>query len=272
MKAAFKALFFFFIPGVLCIGCTKQKQQTQRLTLVEGVLSVGVEVGYPPMEYLDIDGETLIGFDIELAKALADTLRLHVRFIDTAWEGIMAGLDADKYDIAINITMLPERQKKYNFTKPYIDSSITIVALKSSLLKVEKPEDIAGCSVAYQSDTTAQYFTEKLREKSVRFTPFSYDKILNCFDDLRLERVDAVVVDNIVAYDYAGKENSPFAVIWQGPSNESIGICLKKGNDALTIALNTALDELFEDGTLLRISQKICNHDMVSSHYRAGYP
>jgi len=74
-----------------------------------------------------------------------------------------------------------------------------------------------------------------------------------------------VVVDNIVAYDYAGKENSPFEVVWQGPSDEFIAICLKKGNDALTIALDNALDELFENGTLLKISQKIFNRDLVSS-------
>jgi polar amino acid transport system substrate-binding protein len=216
------------------------------------------------MEYYDTDGETLIGFDIELVKALADKLGLRVNFIDTAWEGIMSGVDVDKYDMAINITILPERQERLNFTKPYIDSSITIVTLKGSSIKIEKPEDIAGYSVAYQSDTTAQYFTEKLSENGVQFTPFAYDKILNCFDDLKIGRIDLVVVDNIVAYDYAGKVNSPFEVIWQGPSDEFIGICLKKGNDALTNALNNALDELHEDGTLLRISQQIFNRDLVT--------
>jgi polar amino acid transport system substrate-binding protein len=265
MKATFKMLFSFLMLGVLCNGCTKQKQQSQGLTLVDGVLSVGVEIGYPPMEYYDADGETLIGFDIELVKALADKLGLRVNFIDTAWEGIMSGVDVGKYDMAINITILPERQERLNFTKPYIDSSMTIVALKGSSIKIEKPEDIAGYGIAYQSDTTAQYFTEKLSAAGVQFKPFAYDKILNCFDELKIGRLDLVVVDNIVAYDYAGKENSPFEVIWQGPSDEFIGICLKKGNDALTNALNNALDELYEDGTSLRISQQIFNRDLVTS-------
>jgi polar amino acid transport system substrate-binding protein len=177
----------------------------------------------------------------------------------------MAGLDVNKYDIAINITILPERQERHNFTKPYIDSSITIVALKGSSIEIEKPEDIADYGIAYQGDTTAQYFTEKLGKNGVQFTAFSYDKILNCFNDLEIGRIDLVAVDNIVAYDYAGKENSPFEVIWQGPSDEFIGICLKKGNDALTNALNKALEELYEDGTLLRISQQIFNRDLVTS-------
>ena len=258
-----KMLLLFFIAGVLFNGCVKQKQQG--LTLVEGVLSVGVEAGYPPMEYFDVDGETLIGFDIELVKALADRLGLKAKFIDTAWEGIMAGLVANKYDIAINITILPERQMKHNFTKPYIDSSITIVVPKGSSLKIKTPQDIAGLSIAYQSDTTAQYFAGKLSKEGVKFSPFSYDKILNCFDDLQMGRVDLVVTDNLVAYDYTGKKNSPFELAWQGPSDEFIGICLKKGNDALTDALDNALEELYKDGTLQEISRQIFNRDLVSS-------
>ena len=241
-------------------GCTKQPHG---LTIEQGILSVGVEVGYPPMEYYDTDGKTLMGFDIELTRALADRLGLEVKFIDTAWEGILAGLDTGKYDIAINVTILPERQKRYNFTKPYIDNSMTIVLLADSAIKIERPTDIAGYRAAFQSDTTAQYFTERL--SGINFTSFAYDKIINCFDDLRLQRVDVVVVDSLVAYDYAGAENSGFVIGWQGPVDETIGICLQKGNDALTAALDQALDELFADGTMSKISQEIFGRDVVSS-------
>jgi ABC-type amino acid transport substrate-binding protein len=174
-------------------------------------------------------------------------------------------LDTYKYDIAINITILSERQKKYNFTKPYIESSMIIVTLKDSSIKIEKPEDIENYSVGFQSDTTAQYFTEKLTNQGICFRPFAYDKIPNCFDDLRSGRLDLIAVDNLVAFDYTGKTNSPFEMVWQGRADEYISICLKKGNDALTIALDNALDELFADGTLLDISQKYFNHDLISS-------
>jgi polar amino acid transport system substrate-binding protein len=262
MKPVYKVLLIFFTSNVLLAGCIKQSQR-QGLTIREGILAVGVEIGYPPMEYYDADGQTIIGFDIDMTKALADKLGLQVIYIDTAWEGILAGLDADRYDIAINITILPERQNKYSFTKPYIDSSITIAAVKGSGFQIEAPEDIVGYNVGYQGDTTAQYFIERLSERGASF--YSYDKILNCFDDLALRRLDLIVVDNIVAFDYAGKENGLFEVIWQGPSDEYIGICLKKGNDALTNTLNNALDELFENGTMLQISKKVFNRDIVSS-------
>jgi len=249
---------------------------------MEGILSVGVEIGYPPMEYYDTDGVTPIGFDIDMTKALAEKLDLQVNYVDTTWEGILAGLDANRYDIAVNITILEEREKRYNFTKPYIDSSMTIVTLENSPIKIENPLDIAGFRVAYQRDTTAQYFTERLREQGIIFTSFAYDKITNCFDDLALRRVDLIVVDNIVAFDYAkkpglnkpdlnmnrhtrtGRTNASFEVVWQGPSDEYIGIALKKGNDTLTTALNNALDELFQDGTMQEISQKYFNRNIYS--------
>ncbi|MCL2185427.1 MAG: ABC transporter substrate-binding protein [Treponema sp.] len=249
--------------AALFISC--YAKQNQGLTITEGVLSVGVEIGYPPMEYFDVDGVTPIGFDIELTKALAEKLGLKVNYIDTAWEGILAGLDAKRYDIAVNITILEERQKKFNFTKPYIDSSMTIAALKDSQIKIDKPQDIIGLRIAYQGDTTAQFFTEKLKNQGLIFTSFSYDKITNCFDDLLLGRVDLIAADNIVTFNYAQKTDGVFEVIWQGSSDEYIGIALKKGNDALTLALNNALEELFKNGTMLEISLNIFNSDLVSS-------
>jgi len=263
VKINITAFVFLSLSAVFLSVCAKPKQGG--LTIEDGILSAGVEIGYPPMEYYDSDGVTLTGFDIELTKALAEKLGLHVKYIDTSWEGILPGLAAGRYDIAVNITILGERQKRYNFTKPYIDSSMTIVTLKDSLLKIESPEDILNRRAGYQGDTTAQYFTERLRERGLTFSSFSYDKIINCFGDLKLGRLDLIVVDNIAAFDYAGKENSPFKVVWQGPSDEYIGICLKKGNDALTAALDKALDELFADGVLAEISQKFFRRDLVSS-------
>jgi len=266
MKINLTAFVFLLLSAASLSVCAKPKQSG--LTIEDRILSVGVEIGYPPMEYYENDGVTLAGFDIELAKALAEKLGLRAKFIDTSWDGILPGLAADRYDIAVNVTILSERQRRYNFTKPYIDSSMTIVALKDSPLKIARPEDISNRRAGYQGDTTAQYFTERLRERGLTFSSFSYDKIINCFDDLKLGRLDLIVVDNIVAFDYAGKENSPFEVVWQGPSDEYIGICLKKGNDALTAALDKALDGLFADGVLAEISQKYFNRDLVSSLWK----
>jgi len=247
-----------FVLPLLCamfIGCVKNSNSP---TIEKGVLSVGVEIGYPPMEYYGADG-ALLGFDIELTKALADKLGLQVKFIDTAWDGILAGLDAQRYDIAVNISVLPGRQERYNFTIPYIHTFMTVVTRSDSLIRIYNEEDIAGYRAAFQGNTTAQYFMERLSYRGVMFTPFSYDKIINCFDDLKLGRVDLVVADDIAAFYYIGKENSGLQIAWAGPNNsygEDIAFCLKKGNDKLTNSLNNALDKLFKDGTVAAIYER----------------
>jgi polar amino acid transport system substrate-binding protein len=250
-----KIIIIFPLLCVLFIGCSKNVSSP---TIQKGVLSVGVEIGYPPMEYFGANG-VLLGFDIDLIYALAEKLGLKVNLFDTAWDSILAGLDADRYDIAVNVTVLPERQKKYNFTKPYINSFMTIVTRTDSKIKIDKAEDIAGYRAAFQGNTTAQYFSERLNNRNVRFTSFSYDKIINCFGDLKLGRVDLVIVDNIVAYYYTGTENSGLQIAWadtDSSSDELIAICLKKGSDALTGIINKALDEMTADGTVAAISDR----------------
>ena len=104
---------------------------------------------------------------------------------------------------------------------------------------------------------------EELAEEGLVFTSYEYDKVMYCFNEMELGRVDVIMTDLLVAYEYVSRQNSPFKIVWQG-GDEQFGICLKKGNDALTEAINKALDELFDDGTLLKISNEIFGMDLVS--------
>ncbi|MDR2618828.1 MAG: ABC transporter substrate-binding protein, partial [Treponema sp.] len=234
--------------------------------LEKGVLTVGMEIGYPPMEYYGSDGTTPVGFDVSMANAIAAKLGLKVKFVDTAWDGIFAGVDTGKYDCIISsVTITDARLAAHNFTKPYVGNAQAIVLLKGSSLNVKRPEDFAGLGVAYQAETTSDIYMAKLADEGLRFTPYEYDKVMNCFDELRLGRVDAIICDSLVAVDYIAPADSPFEIVWQGPAEEVFGICLKKGNDALTAAIDNALDELFADGTMLKISREVFNMDMVSA-------
>ena len=98
----------------------------------------------------------------------------------------------------------------------------------------------------------------------LNYTPRRYDQVIRCFDELRLGRVHAIITDLLVAYDYIAPADSPFEIVWRSDEPEVFGICLKKDNDALTEAFNKALEELFEDGTMLRISYDIFGMDMVT--------
>jgi polar amino acid transport system substrate-binding protein len=263
LNRVFLALFAALaLGGVLFDGGSKQ---SGGMTIKPGVLMVGMEIGYPPMEYLDSNGKPA-GFDVEMAGLVAAKLGLKVELVDTAWDGIFAGVDTGKYDcIMSSVTITEARIAAHNFSKPYIGNAMSMVLLKGSKIRARNPQELGGLGVAYQAETTSDFYMADLAAKGLKFTPYEYDKVINCFDELKLGRVDAIVTDSLVAVDYIAPADTPFELVWQGPADEKFGICLKRGNDALTAAIDKALDELFAEGTMHQLSQKIFKLDMVSA-------
>ena len=241
-------------------------RQSGGLTIKPGVLSIGMEIGYPPMEYYGPDGRTPMGFDVEMGKAIAAKMGLTAEFVDVGWEGIFAGVEASKYDcIMSSVTIFHERQEAHNFSQPYVSNTLAMVLLKNTNITARTPEECTGLNVAFQADTTADYYMEELAGKGLRYTPRRYEKVMYCFDELVLNRVDVIVTDLLVAYDYIAPANTPYEIVWTSDDPEIFGICMKKGNDALTEAIDKALDELFADGTMVRISQEIFGMDLVTA-------
>ncbi|MCL1815238.1 MAG: ABC transporter substrate-binding protein [Treponema sp.] len=250
---------------VLALMASCKPAESGELTMKKGVLMIGMEIGYPPMEYFDASG-TPIGFDVEMGKAIADKLGLDPEFIDTAWEGIFSGVDTKKYDcIMSSVTINPARQAVHNFSKPYVSNTLAMVVLKGTTVTARTPIECTGLDVAFQSDTTSDFYMEKLAAGGLKYTPRRYEKVMYCFDELKLKRVDVIVTDLLVAIDYIADPNGPFEIVWKSTEDERFGICLKKGNDALTNAINNALDELFEEGTMLKISNDTFGMDLVSA-------
>jgi polar amino acid transport system substrate-binding protein len=226
-----------------------------------------MEIGYPPMEYYDTDGKTPIGFDVEVAKALADKMGFAVEYVDTAWDGIFAGVDTGKYDCIISsVTHTPERAANFNFTKPYVANSQLLVVRKDSSFKPKSLEEVKGLRLTYQAETTSDTLaTEWAASTGTALDVYEYDKVMNCFDELTLNRVDVILVDSVVAAEYLSRPNNPYEITAEVSNDEVLAICIKKGNQALTDALNQALDAIWEDGTLKRISQSVFGADVVSS-------
>ena len=262
------ALAVLILTSVVFAG--GRNQNKGGLTLKDGVLSIGMEIGYPPMEYFDADGSTPIGFDVEMGKAIAAKLGLKAEFVDVAWDGIFAGVDTNRYDtIMSSVTITPARIAAHNFSKPYIANTLAMVLLKGSSVTARSPQACGGLDVAFQADTTADFYMEELAAKSgLRYNPRRYDKVLSCFDELRLGRVSVIVTDLLVAYDYVAPANSPFEIVWRSPDPEVFGICMKKGNDALSQAIDKALEDMFKDGTMEKISNKIFGMDLVTEARR----
>jgi polar amino acid transport system substrate-binding protein len=271
-KTALAGLVFLILVCLLACqpkaeqGTAPAEKPASALTLKEGVLTVGMEIGYPPMEYFDEDGKTPIGFDVELAKAIAGKLGLTPEFIDTAWDGIFAGVDQKKYDcIMSSVTYTDERAAKFNFSKPYVVNSQLLIVRKDSTAKPKSMDEIQGLRLTFQAETTSDELYQGWAEKSgAKIKTYPYDKVMNCFDELSLKRVDVILVDSVVASDYLAKPGNPYEISAMVSDDEVLAVCLKKGNNALTLAINKALDELYADGTLVAISKRIFGADVVS--------
>ena len=232
------------------------------LTLKDGTLMVGTEIGYPPMEYFDTDGSTPIGYDVEIAQAIADYLGLKLELVDTAWDGIFAGVKTDKYDCIISsVSITAERQEEFNMTTPYVSNhTVLIVPVDSD---IDSLEALNGHSTAVQAETTSDdYMKEHGGELGVEL--FQYDKVINCFDDLKAGRTDSVFTDSVVAAYYLGDDAASYKTVWENDELEPIGICLKKGNDELTNKLEEALDAIYADGTMGKIAEKYFGTDLTA--------
>lgn len=242
------------------IGCNK-KAEAGEFTVEKGKLKIGMEIGYPPMEYYDADGKTPAGFDIELGKAVAAKLGLEAEFVDTAWDGIFAGLETNKYDCVMSAaTITPERLESMEFSKPYIGNGQAIIVNTESGFKPASPAELEGKIVAYQAETTSDLFMTKQAQAGLKFTPAEFDKVINAFDELKLNRCDAVVADALVYANYA---NDPaFASTWVGNADEYFGVAIRKGNSALLDKVNAAIDEMKADGTMKSLYLKIFNADL----------
>lgn len=248
---------------VLVTGCSKKAEKGE-FTIEKGLLKVGMEIGYPPMESYDVDGKTPIGFDIELGKAVAERLGVQAEFIDTAWDGIFAGLETDKYDcIMAAVTITPERKETMEFSKAYVGNGQTIVVNAKSGKNPTTPAELVGMTVAYQAETTSDIFMTKQADAGLKFKAAEFDKVINAFDELKLGRCDAVVCDALVYANY--KDDPAYVSTWTGDADEYFGVAIRKGNKALLDKVNAALDEMIADGTMKALYEKVFGVDLSNT-------
>jgi polar amino acid transport system substrate-binding protein len=260
MKKILCVLLAMLFVGFTFAGCAGKTDDTATTkaastikTIKTGTLMVGMEVGYPPMEYLDKDGTTTIGFDVELAQKMADLLGLKLEIVNTAWDGIFAALDKGEFDMIMSsVSITPERQEKYILTAPYISNKIVLAVAKNSTTGITDIASLNGKKVAVQNATTSDDFAKDLLTKGSTFEINRYEKVTQCYDELALGRVDAILVDEVVAAAYLDVSN----IIWRNSEGEPMGICLKKGNDALAAIVEKSIDTFYFDGTIATIATK----------------
>lgn len=139
------------------------------------------------------------------------------------------------------------------------EAATTTTAAKTGITSLA---DLNGKKVAVQAYTTSEEFATALLAKGeITFEVLKYEKVTQCFDDLSLGRVDAVLVDEVVANYYENENKSK--VVWRNDVPEPMGVCLKKGNDALTALVEAALDTCYFDGTMATIATKYFGSDFT---------
>ena len=230
-----------------------------------GKLVVGVEGTYPPFTYHDDNGE-LTGLDIELGKALADKLGVEVEFQEAAWDSLLIGIDTERFDTVINsVSITDERAEKYDFSDPYYYEARRVV-VRADDDSIHGPEDLNGKKIA---TNTTNAFIPWYEEQGVEVV--GIDTSGEAIDLLLSGRVDFVGINVPVlnAYlqehpDAADKVKEAFVI----PNSEDvIAIPVRKGEPEFLDAINAALAELREEGTLKEISEKYLGGDYTNSAY-----
>jgi len=222
-----------------------------------GTLTVGTEGTYRPFTYHDETG-ALVGFDVEIIEAVAEKLDLEVEFAETQWDGIFAGLDAGRFDVIANqVSINPEREEKYLFSEPYTVSP-SVVVVKEDDDSISSFDDLDGKKTA-QSLTSNFY--ELAEEAGADVTPI--EGWAQAVELLRQDRVDATVNDKLTFLDYEKTDGPTGLKIAAETDPARSAVAATKDKTALIEAIDGALAELREDGTLAEISEKYFGADVT---------
>ncbi len=216
----------------------------------DGVLTVGMEIGYPPFEDFAEDGTTPIGYDVDFAKALGEKLGVTVNFVNTAWDGIFQGIGVN-YDCVISaVTITEERKASMLFSEPYINNYQAVVVKSDFAGKIESFLDLDGMAISVQKETTSDILmSDYVSTGSINATISQNEKVTTCFTQLENGEVDVVVVDSTVADGYLASNPGKFIKVFQDESEpEQFGVAVGMENTALQAAINEAIAQLTAEG------------------------
>lgn len=252
------------VAAVVITGCaaknnttqTKEQETKKATTLLdkvksEGKIKIGTEGTYAPFTFHDKDGK-LTGFDVEIAEEIAKRLGVKAEFVETKWDGMFAGLDANRFDMIVNqVGIKPDRQEKYDFSDPYIVSRAVLIVNKDNT-DITKFEDLKGKKAAQSLTSNYADIARANGATIVQSEGFNQS-----IDLLIAKRADATINDSLSFYDLL-KQKPDIAVKIAAEQSDAgkSGIMFRKGNKELVDAVNKALADMKADGTYVNISKK----------------
>ncbi|WP_277207303.1 amino acid ABC transporter substrate-binding protein [Isoptericola croceus] len=223
----------------------------------DGTLTVATEGTYRPFTFHDASGD-LVGYDVEVAEAVAEKLGLEVNFQETQWDAIFAGLDAGRFDtIANQVSMTPERLEKYEFSQPYTVSRGVVVVAEGDT-SVSSFADLDGKTTAQSGTSNWRTLAEESGARIEVVEGWAQSVAL-----IEQGRVDATVNDSLTVLDHLNEHpDAPIEIAAETEETSESGFVVTTERAALAEAIDGALDELRAEGTLTELSDKYFGADV----------
>ena len=228
-----------------------------------GKLIVALEGAWQPWSFHD-ESDTLVGYDVEVSRAIAEKLGVEPEYVESDWDSLFAGLDAGRYDIVCNgVEVTDERAKTYDFTDPY-GYIHTALAVRNDNEDITSFEDLKGKTTANSLASTYMELAE-----SYGATVQGIDTLEETIQLLTAGRIDATLNADVSFYDYLNVHpDADFKLVAQTEDASHVAIPLRKGDASATLleAINTAIEELRADGTLKELSEKYFGQDISAEN------
>ena len=226
-----------------------------------GKLIVALEGAWQPWSYHD-ESDTLVGYDVEVSRAIAEKLGVEPEYVESDWDSLFAGLDAGRFDMVCNgVEVTDERALTYDFTTPY-GYIHTALAVRKDNDEIKTFEDLKGKTTANSLASTYMELAE-----SYGATVQGIDTLEETIQLLTAGRIDATLNADVSFYDYLNVHpDADFKLVAQTEDASHVAIPVRKGDDSASLleAINTAIEELRADGTLKALGEKYFGQDISS--------
>lgn len=254
MKKVRSLLLLAALP--LALMNSAQAQSSLAAIQSAGVIKIGTEGAYP-FTYHDKSGK-LVGFDVEIGELIASGLGVKPEFVEGKWDGLIAGVDAKRYDLVLNeVAITPERLKKYDFSDPYITSK-AVVVVHSDNDSIKSFADLKGKKSSQSLTSNFAQLAKASGAEVVATEGFNQSLEL-----VLTGRVDATINDSLSFLDFKKqKPDAKLKVAATEAKGDQSAVLLAKGQPELLAAINQALRTAKQDGSYQKISVKYFGTDV----------